>query len=101
MAIAKRPKNTPDLQAVPALTDDERERREQAFLAGASDIGKATRENQHQKPKRTKMQTVHLRFEPDLLPRIDAAARESGLDDRSAWIRYVVKQALKNLETTG
>jgi hypothetical protein len=31
---------------------------------------------------------------------MDAAARESGLDDRSAWIRYVVKQALKQLDTS-
>ncbi|MEA2511112.1 MAG: hypothetical protein QOJ59_599 [Thermomicrobiales bacterium] len=99
MAIAKRPKNTPDLQAVPSLTDEERERREQEFLAGAPDVsGKQTKSEE--KPKRQKMQTVHLRFEPDLLPRMDAAARESGLDDRSAWIRYVVKQALKQLDTS-
>ena len=99
MAIAKRPKNQPDLQAVPTLTDEERERREQEFLDGAPDI--SAKGKMEQKPKRTRMQTVHLRFEPELLPRMDAAAKESGHDDRSAWIRYVVKQALKNLETAG
>ncbi len=98
MAIARRPKSQPDLQAVPSLTDDERERREQEFLAGASSAGGANQPEE--KPKRQRMQTVHLRFEPDLLPRMDAAARESGHDDRSAWIRYVVKQALKDMEAS-
>jgi hypothetical protein len=97
MTIAKRPKNNPDLQEVASLTEEERERREQEFLAGAPDI--ARKGQVEEKPKRQKMQTVHLRFEPDLLPRMDAAARESGHDDRSAWIRYVVKQALKEMET--
>ena len=99
MAIAKRPKHAPDPQAAPALTDEERERREQEFLAHAPDAPAQPRPEA--KPKRQKMQTVHLRFEPELLPRMDAAARQAGLDDRSAWVRYVVKQALKALEQAG
>ena len=95
MAIAKRPQPAAALTTEP-MDDQERERREQAFLAGAPDVANTGRAEE--KPKRSRMQTVHLRFEPELLPRMDAAARETGHDDRSAWIRYVVKQALKDLE---
>lgn len=95
MAIAKRPKPA-EASTTELMDEQERERREQAFLSGAPDV--ASKGRIEEKPKRQKMQTVHLRFEPDLLPRIDAAAKESGHDDRSAWIRYVVKQALKDLE---
>ena len=97
MAIAKRPKPT-EASATEMMDEQERDLREQEFLASAPDV--ASRGQVEKKPKRQKMQTVHLRFEPDLLPRIEAAAKESGHDDRSAWIRYVVKQALKDLETT-
>jgi hypothetical protein len=96
MAIAKRPKTT-ETSTSEMMDEQERERREQEFLASAPDV--ASKGQVEAKPKRQKMQTVHLRFEPDLLPRIEAAAKESGHDDRSAWIRYVVKQALKDLET--
>jgi hypothetical protein len=84
MAIAKRP--TPP--AAPAA-DQERERRERAFLAAAPDLAQAAQ------PDDARMRTVHLRFEPEMLPRIDAAAKELGLGSRAAWIRYAVAQALK------
>ncbi len=89
MAITKRPKVAKTAKADP---DHDRERQEQVFLAGAPDAptpGKADS---------SKMQTVHLRFEPELLPRIDAAMREIGLTSRSAFVRYAVVQALKNHE---
>lgn len=86
MAIAKRPK----AEAVQAVSQQERERQEQAFLAGAPDAAKA------EKADDGKMQTVHLRFEPEILPRIDAAMKEMGLTSRSAFVRYAVVQTLKN-----
>ncbi len=89
MAITKRPKNA---NSTARLTDQERERQEQAFLAGSPDIAKAA------KTEDGKMQTVHLRFDPDMLPRIDAAMKEMGLTSRSAWVRYAVVQTLKNQE---
>jgi len=89
MAIAKRPKAG---EAATAVSDQERERQEQAFLAGAPDTTKTM------KPEDAKMQTVHLRFEPEILPRIDAAMREMGLTSRSAFVRYAVVQTLKNQE---
>jgi hypothetical protein len=81
MAITRRPK-----------TEQERERQEQAFLAGAPDVAPT------RFPENGKMQTVHLRFDPALLPRIDAAAKEMGLGSRAAWIRYAVVQMLKHQE---
>jgi hypothetical protein len=87
MAIAKKPK-----AASSTTTEQERERQERAFLAGSPDFANATKSDD------AKMQTVHLRFEPEMLPRVDAAAKEMGLGSRSAWVRYAVMQALKTQE---
>ena len=87
MAVTKRPK---DISALAPLDDQERERQEQAFLAGASDARKPI------KAEDTRMQTVHLRFDPKMLSRIDAAAEELGLGSRAAWVRFAVTQALKS-----
>lgn len=87
MAIVKRPKAG---QATAPVSEQERERQEQAFLAGAPDAAKTSKADD------TKMQTVHLRFEPEILPRIDAAMKEMGLTSRSAFVRYAVVQTLKN-----
>ena len=86
MAVTKRPK---DISAAVPLDDQERERQEQAFLSGAPDAPKPA------KAEDTRMQTIHLRFEPEMIPRIDAAAKELGLGSRAAWIRYAVTLALK------
>jgi len=87
MAITKRP--TAAAVATAPLDDHERERREQAFLAGAADNGKQAKADD------SRMQTVHLRFESDMLPRIDAAMKEMGLTSRASWVRYAVMQTLK------
>lgn len=84
MAIAKRPKTAAEID------EQERERQEQVFLAGAPDAIKGAKEGDG------RMQTVHLRFEPEMLPRIDAAAKELGLASRAAWVRYAVMQTLNN-----
>ena len=88
MAITKRPSSVSTVAA--PLDEQERERREQAFLAGASDSGKSAKSDD------TKMQTVHLRFESEMLPRIDAAMKEMGLTSRASWVRYAVMQTLKD-----
>lgn len=87
MAIAKRPKGD---TLIADMDEQERERREQAFLAGSPDLSKSP------KAEDARMQTVHLRFEPEMLPRIDAAAKEMGLGSRAAWVRYAVMQTLKS-----
>jgi hypothetical protein len=92
MAITKRPKAGESVAAVAEMDEIERDRRERAFLSGAPDVAKTA------KPEDTKMQTVHLRFEPEMLPRIDAAAKELGLGSRAAWVRYAVMQTLKTQE---
>jgi len=89
MAVARRPKGS---STTSELDDQERELREQAFLAKASDVQKPA---EPAKPEDTRMQTVHLRFEPEMLPRIDAATKEMGLGSRAAWIRFAVMQTLK------
>ena len=86
MSIARRPKID---TVMPKRDTQERERQEQAFLSGAPDLVTATKQED------ARMQTVHLRFEPDMLPRIDDAVKEMGLGSRAAWIRYAVMQTLK------
>lgn len=97
-SIAKRPKPADVAAAGTPLSQEERERREEAFLAGAPDV--AAKAQAPSAPSRKRMQPVHLRFEPDLLQRIDAAVEDSDFEDRASWIRYVVRQALKQSKTT-
>jgi hypothetical protein len=87
MAIARRPRGE---TVTPDVDDNERERREQAFLAGATDAPKTV------KSEDTGMQTVHLRFESEMLTRIDSATKEMGLGSRAAWVRFAVMQTLKD-----
>lgn len=72
MAIAKKPK-----RPSPATHE---ERVASQFIAGAT------------KPKAHKTPTT-LRFDPDLLDRIDAEAKRRGIS-RSAWIQYTLSLAL-------
>lgn len=77
MAIAKKP--TPVQQ--PAIIS---ERKAQNFIAGAENPRKAT----DKKPLATT-----LRFKPDFLQRIDAAAATRNIT-RSAWIKSTLSRVL-------
>lgn len=74
MAIAKIPKR---------YTDDAAE----AFIAGAAEI----QDSQRSKP--TKVPAM-IRFDPDLLRRVDAEAKRKGIS-RSAWIQYTLSSVLE------
>lgn len=74
MAIAKKPH-----RQQPATTE---ERAAERFITGAAKTEAA--------PKRS---PTTLRFDPELLARIDAAAKRRGIS-RSAWIQYTLSQAL-------
>lgn len=86
MAIAQRPKKTTPA-SIPA--DDEQERRIEEFISGA-------RPETEPVPvlEETRMKPTPVRFDPALLPVIDAAAKRRGLS-RAAWVRFVVSQALE------
>jgi hypothetical protein len=58
------------------------------FIAGASE---------NQSPRKHKFATT-LRFDSNLLARIDAAAKRRGVS-RSAWIQYTLSRALDTGET--
>jgi predicted HicB family RNase H-like nuclease len=73
MAIAKKPNRK--------LTDRS-EKEASRFIEGAG-----------KEPKRALRQPTTLRFDPDLLKRIDKAARRRGIS-RSAWIQYTLSRAL-------
>ena len=75
MAIAKKPLRQHDAPR--------QETAAQRFIAGA--------QHEPEKP-RHKIPTT-LRFDPDLLARIDAAAKRRGVS-RSAWIQYTLSRAL-------
>lgn len=78
MAIAKNPKrNTPD------ATDQQAE----AFISGAGQPAGASQKDQNKKP-------TMIRIAPDLLERIDRAAKRLGIS-RSA---FIVSSAAEKLE---
>lgn len=77
MPIAKRPKSN---QNVSIAKHDEKAA--QAFISGA---GKPEEEGA-KKP-------VMIRFDPDLLDRIDTAAKRRGIS-RSAWVQFTLSRAL-------
>ncbi len=84
MAIAKRPASP----SVPEPSSRERERQIDAFISGAGKLGPA-----HPSVELKKKPTP-VRFDPEMYPRIDAAAKRRGLS-RAAWVRLVVSQALE------
>ena len=43
--------------------------------------------------KRTRKTPVMIRFDRDLLERVDAAAKRRGIS-RSAWVQYTISRAL-------
>ena len=79
MAITKKPKsNPPDSTAPEALED--------AFIT-----------RRRPAPTDDKPTPILLRFKPDLLKRITAAARRAGIN-RSAWIYYTLNRVLDEEE---
>ena len=81
MAIAKKPKR--DHSAAKDMRGDAAAEK---FIAGAD----ASQEARQAEDK--KMQTT-LRFDRDLLQRIDAAAKHRGIS-RSSWIQFTLSRAL-------
>jgi hypothetical protein len=79
MAIAKRPHHTPPLDTTPAT-----ERAAEAFITGAE---------AQRPPRRPAKVPILVRFDRDLLQRVDRAARHRGLS-RSGWIHYQISRAL-------
>jgi hypothetical protein len=78
MAITKKPNRNTNV-----LTSQTDEKVAQAFISGAA---KAAEEDATKKP-------VLIRFDPQLLARVDAAAKRRGVS-RSAWIQFTVSRAL-------
>lgn len=76
MAIAKKPART-----ATATSPTSDERAAEAFIAAAGAKGK------------NRLNPTTLRFDPDLLRRIDAAAKRRGIK-RTPWIMYAISRAL-------
>ena len=82
MAIAKKPSsNRKD------IAPQDAERAAEAFISGAGKPAEPVRE------KKSKREPVMLRFDAELLERVDAAATRRGIS-RSAWIQFTVSRAL-------
>jgi hypothetical protein len=79
MVIAKKPgRRTMNTQPADA------EKAAEAFIAGAGGAPEQA------DPRKT---PVMIRFDRDLLARVDAAAKRRGIS-RSAWVQYTVSRAL-------
>ena len=79
MAIAKKPsRSTTHTQPADA------EKAAEAFIAGAGGVPE---------PAESRKMPVMIRFDRDLLERVDAAAKRRGIS-RSAWVQYTVSRAL-------
>lgn len=87
MAITKRPKNT----GIRTASLDDQERRIEAFISGAE----IRHEAQSESPSDAKRARVMMRFDPELLARIDAAAKRRGVS-RTAWLHMIASRALDN-----
>jgi uncharacterized protein (DUF4415 family) len=81
MAIAKKPsRSTTNTQ--PA----DPEKAAEAFIAGAGGAPSPEQADTRKAP-------VMIRFDRDLLERVDAAAKRRGIS-RSAWVQYTLSRAL-------
>jgi hypothetical protein len=83
MAIAKKPNSNQT-----ATHSQKTEQEAEAFISGA---GKGQAKDTAQ--KRAKKIPIMMRFDPDVLAKVDAAARRRGIG-RSAWIQFTVSRAL-------
>ncbi len=81
MAIAKTPKRHQTAKTLPR-----HERAAEAFIAGAGESSTATSEETRKVP-------IMMRFDREVLARVDAAAKRRGIS-RSAWIQFTVSRAL-------
>jgi predicted HicB family RNase H-like nuclease len=84
MAIAKRPdRNRSTIEVHP-----EDERAAEAFITGAEEAPP---------PKYTKKVPILVRFDRELLERVDRAAKRRGIS-RSGWVHYQISRALEEEE---
>jgi hypothetical protein len=82
MAIAKKPKRN-RLESKQQVPDDAAEK----FISAAeSTHGESTQEGEKKVP-------IMVRFDRDVLQRVDAAAKRRGIS-RSSWIQFTVSRAL-------
>ena len=81
MAVAKKPKRH-QVETIPP----QQEKAAEAFIQGAGQPSPAEREDTRKVP-------VMMRFDRDVLTRVDAAAKRRGIS-RSAWIQFIVSRAL-------
>ena len=93
MPVTKNPKRkhgTGDAQA--------QDQRAEKFISGAGEASEAfAAEQPAQAPQKRQKQMTTLRFDPDLLRRIDAAAARHGIS-RAAWISYTLSRVLDDEE---
>ena len=80
MPIAKKPGSSTNKS-----TDTKDESAAEAFISGANKPA-APADKQNKTP-------IMLRFDPEVLKRVDAAAKRRGIS-RSAWIQFTVSRAL-------
>jgi hypothetical protein len=86
MAIAKRPdRHRSVIEEHPAD-----ERAAEAFIAGAEEAPPAKRPNKI---------PILVRFDRDLLERVDRAAKRRGIS-RSGWVHYQISRALEEEEAS-
>ncbi len=84
MAIARKPGSKP----APAS-----DARAESFISGGSQPAAGAPVAEEDAPG-GRRQPVMIRFDKELLARVDKAARRRGVN-RSAWISYVISQALE------
>lgn len=77
MTITRKPKNNQN-----ASIANSDEKAVQAFISGAEKV-----------EKETDKKAVIIRFDPELLNRIDAAAKRRGVS-RVAWVQFTLSRAL-------
>ena len=80
MAIAMKPKRRQ------TAIISQREQAAEDFIAGAAQGNAAT-------PAETRKVPIMMRFDREVLVRVDAAAKRRGIS-RSAWIQFTVSRAL-------
>jgi hypothetical protein len=81
MAITKKPKRH-QIETMPP----QQEQAAEAFIQGAGQLSPTEREDTRKVP-------VMMRFDREVLTRVDAAAKRRGIS-RSAWIQFTVSRAL-------